>query len=86
MQVNITSNSSDISDRQDTDWYSIFPIENEALIYHKWENDIIWDAQVSDLLVIKVLGVCFWNFLRVAILISVYKQFEECEWVGKEAK
>ncbi|PVD34224.1 hypothetical protein C0Q70_05490 [Pomacea canaliculata] len=51
--LNITSNSSDISDRQDTDWYSIFPIENEALIYHKWENDIIWDAQVSDLLVIK---------------------------------
>lgn len=31
-------------ERDDT-WYSIFPVENEELVYGYWENDIIWDAQ-----------------------------------------
>jgi len=29
-------------------WYSIFPIENEALIYGRWEDDVIWDAKAMD--------------------------------------
>ncbi|XP_017847616.1 transcription initiation factor TFIID subunit 1 isoform X2 [Drosophila busckii] len=29
----------------DDTWYSLFPVENEELIYHKWEDDVIWDAQ-----------------------------------------
>ena len=29
-------------------WYSIFPIENESLIYGRWEDDVIWDAQAMD--------------------------------------
>lgn len=29
-------------------WHSIFPIENEALIYGRWEDDVIWDAQAMD--------------------------------------
>ena len=29
-------------------WYSIFPIENEALVYGRWEDDVIWDAQAMD--------------------------------------
>ena len=28
-------------------WYSIFPVENEELVYGKWEDKIIWDAQVQ---------------------------------------
>lgn len=27
-------------------WYSIFPIENQDLLYKRWEDDIIWDAEV----------------------------------------
>lgn len=27
-----------------SDWYSLFPIENHQLIYSKWEDKIIWDA------------------------------------------
>lgn len=27
------------------EWFSIFPIENYDLIYGRWEDDIIWDAQ-----------------------------------------
>ncbi|KAL5010007.1 hypothetical protein ScPMuIL_012312 [Solemya velum] len=28
----------------DNPWYSIFPIENDELLYSNWEDDIIWDA------------------------------------------
>ena len=34
-----------IIDDDSESWFSIFPIENEALLYGKWENDVIWDAQ-----------------------------------------
>lgn len=30
---------------QDDTWYSIFPVENEDLVYGRWEDDVIWDAQ-----------------------------------------
>ena len=29
----------------DTTWYSLFPVENEELIYGVWEDDIIWDSE-----------------------------------------
>lgn len=29
----------------DDTWYSIFPVENEELIYGKWEDEVIWDAE-----------------------------------------
>ena len=29
-------------------WYSIFPIENDELVYGMWENDIIWDAETMN--------------------------------------
>ncbi|KAK2496938.1 hypothetical protein MC885_002187 [Smutsia gigantea] len=29
----------------DKPWYSIFPIDNEELVYGHWEDNIIWDAQ-----------------------------------------
>lgn len=38
---------SDAAATTDT-WYSIFPIENEALVYGRWEDDVIWDAQAMD--------------------------------------
>lgn len=30
---------------EDTTWYSIFPVENEELVYSPWEEEVIWDAQ-----------------------------------------
>jgi transcription initiation factor TFIID subunit 1 len=33
------------SNSTDEMWYSIFPVENEELIYGIWEDDIIWDAE-----------------------------------------
>ncbi|XP_026472569.1 transcription initiation factor TFIID subunit 1 [Ctenocephalides felis] len=32
----------------DDTWYSIFPVENEELVYGKWEDDVIWDAQAMN--------------------------------------
>lgn len=29
----------------DDTWYSIFPVENEELVYGKWEDNIIWDPE-----------------------------------------
>ncbi|XP_060532389.1 transcription initiation factor TFIID subunit 1 isoform X2 [Cylas formicarius] len=29
----------------DDTWYSIFPVENEDLVYGRWEDDVIWDSE-----------------------------------------
>lgn len=36
-----------IKPQEETDdtWYSIFPVENEELVYSKWEDEVIWDAE-----------------------------------------
>lgn len=34
-----------VADESDPTWYSIFPVENEDLVYGVWEKDIIWDAE-----------------------------------------
>lgn len=34
----------DNNDNDDT-WYSIFPVENEELVYGQWEDEVIWDAE-----------------------------------------
>lgn len=28
-------------------WYSIFPVDNQELIYGRWEDKIIWDSKVN---------------------------------------
>ncbi|KAF4073473.1 hypothetical protein AMELA_G00259050 [Ameiurus melas] len=37
--------SQDVSHDGDSLWYSIFPIDNEELVYGRWEDNIIWDDQ-----------------------------------------
>lgn len=34
-----------VSHEGDALWYSIFPIDNEELVYGRWEDIIIWDDQ-----------------------------------------
>lgn len=36
-------------DGEDNTWYSIFPVENEELVYGTWEDEVIWDAENMDL-------------------------------------
>ncbi|XP_018009322.1 transcription initiation factor TFIID subunit 1 [Hyalella azteca] len=33
---------------EDDTWYSIFPVENEDLVYSRWEDNIIWDPDNMD--------------------------------------
>ncbi|KAH9633342.1 hypothetical protein HF086_004056 [Spodoptera exigua] len=33
------------ADGEDNTWYSIFPVENEELVYGTWEDEVIWDAE-----------------------------------------
>ncbi|XP_066256544.1 transcription initiation factor TFIID subunit 1 [Euwallacea similis] len=33
-----------VDQEQDDTWYSIFPVENEDLVYGRWEDDVIWDS------------------------------------------
>lgn len=37
-----------VSHEDDTPWFSIFPIDNEELVYGRWEDNIIWDDQKMD--------------------------------------
>ncbi|XP_022251880.1 transcription initiation factor TFIID subunit 1-like isoform X3 [Limulus polyphemus] len=41
-------NKVDGSEEREDTGYSIFPVENEELVYGSWEDDVIWDAQAVD--------------------------------------
>lgn len=35
------------SGKENKPWFSIFPVDNQELIYGKWEDKIIWDSEVT---------------------------------------
>lgn len=41
-------NAQQVSVEEDRPWFSIFPIDNEELVYGRWEDNIIWDDQAMD--------------------------------------
>uniref|UniRef100_A0A3B4ZBQ9 Transcription initiation factor TFIID subunit n=1 Tax=Stegastes partitus TaxID=144197 RepID=A0A3B4ZBQ9_9TELE len=41
-------NAQQASHEEDCPWFSIFPIDNEELVYGRWEDNIIWDDQEMD--------------------------------------
>ncbi|XP_054899509.1 transcription initiation factor TFIID subunit 1 isoform X4 [Poeciliopsis prolifica] len=42
------SHDNQASLEEDYSWFSIFPIDNEELVYGRWEDNIIWDDQEMD--------------------------------------
>uniref|UniRef100_A0A672JP04 Transcription initiation factor TFIID subunit n=1 Tax=Salarias fasciatus TaxID=181472 RepID=A0A672JP04_SALFA len=44
----LSTTSKNSSHEDDCLWYSIFPIDNEELVYGRWEDNIIWDDQEMD--------------------------------------
>uniref|UniRef100_A0A7N6A6W1 Transcription initiation factor TFIID subunit n=1 Tax=Anabas testudineus TaxID=64144 RepID=A0A7N6A6W1_ANATE len=42
------SHDNQASLEEDCPWFSIFPIDNEELVYGRWEDSIIWDDQEMD--------------------------------------
>ncbi|XP_008425840.1 transcription initiation factor TFIID subunit 1 isoform X3 [Poecilia reticulata] len=43
-----SSHDNQASLEEDCLWFSIFPIDNEELVYGRWEDNIIWDDQEMD--------------------------------------
>ncbi|KAM4726971.1 transcription initiation factor TFIID subunit 1 isoform 1-T1 [Anableps anableps] len=43
-----SSHDNQASLEEDCSWFSIFPIDNEELVYGRWEDNIIWDDQEMD--------------------------------------
>lgn len=43
-----SSHDNQASLEEDCSWFSIFPIDNEELVYGRWEDHIIWDDQEMD--------------------------------------
>ncbi|KFP06930.1 Transcription initiation factor TFIID subunit 1 [Calypte anna] len=41
-------NAQQVAVDEDKPWYSIFPIDNEELVYGRWEDNIIWDDQAME--------------------------------------
>uniref|UniRef100_A0A7M4DYU0 Transcription initiation factor TFIID subunit n=1 Tax=Crocodylus porosus TaxID=8502 RepID=A0A7M4DYU0_CROPO len=41
-------NAQQVTLDEDKPWYSIFPIDNEELVYGRWEDNIIWDDQAME--------------------------------------
>ncbi|CAG4983002.1 unnamed protein product [Colias eurytheme] len=39
------NNPANSADGEDNTWYSIFPVENEELVYGTWEDEVIWDPE-----------------------------------------
>uniref|UniRef100_A0A8C4SNB6 Transcription initiation factor TFIID subunit 1 n=1 Tax=Erpetoichthys calabaricus TaxID=27687 RepID=A0A8C4SNB6_ERPCA len=41
-------NAQQAAQEDDRPWFSIFPIDSEELVYGRWEDNIIWDDQAMD--------------------------------------
>ncbi|XP_068187633.1 transcription initiation factor TFIID subunit 1 isoform X3 [Antennarius striatus] len=46
------SHDNQASQEEDAPWFSIFPIDSEELVYGRWEDNIIWDDQEMDHLLV----------------------------------
>ncbi|XP_043261805.1 transcription initiation factor TFIID subunit 1 isoform X2 [Colletes gigas] len=45
MNMNKGSQQQTREENYDDTWYSIFPVENEELVYGLWEEEVIWDPE-----------------------------------------
>nr|CAD7459085.1 unnamed protein product [Timema tahoe] len=44
-QMLLSKHQQRVEDNTDDTWYSIFPVENEELVYGSWEDEVIWDSE-----------------------------------------
>ena len=54
----------------DEEFYSIFPVENEELVYGRWEDEVIWDHEKMNTK-LQVLNY-FYRGYRLIIMRSSY--------------
>jgi len=44
-KMNMSKGNQQQQREEDDTWYSIFPVENEELVYGLWEEEVIWDPE-----------------------------------------
>ena len=45
LQMRLATMGKKLLQNYDDTWYSIFPVENEELVYGRWEDEVIWDTE-----------------------------------------
>ena len=45
LQIRLATMGKKLPENYDDTWYSIFPVENEELVYGRWEDEVIWDTE-----------------------------------------
>jgi len=45
LQIRLATLGKKLPENDDDTWYSIFPVENEELVYGRWEDEVIWDTE-----------------------------------------
>ena len=45
LQIRLATLGKKLPQNDDDTWYSIFPVENEELVYGRWEDEVIWDTE-----------------------------------------
>merc|ERR1719354_807772 len=45
LQMKLATMGKKLPTQDDDTWYSIFPVENEELVYGRWEDEVIWDSE-----------------------------------------
>ena len=45
LQIRLATMGKKLPENFDNTWYSIFPVDNEELVYGRWEDEVIWDTE-----------------------------------------
>ena len=45
LQIRLATLGKKLPENDDDTWYSIFPVENEELVYGRWEDEVIWNTE-----------------------------------------
>lgn len=67
---------------EDKPWYSIFPIDNEELVYGRWEDNIIWDDQAMETYLDPPVLTLDPNDEN--IILGMFMASRNLTWVGKD--
>ena len=45
LQIRLATMGKKLPENFDNTWYSMFPVDNEELVYGRWEDEVIWDTE-----------------------------------------
>ncbi len=65
-------------------WYSLFPVDNEELVYKQWEDDIIWDHEVKMLDLSHLIPLYMW-LKKCTVFVCRYVKFDVTDGISTYA-